>query len=101
MIINVILHPASSQSDSTVAPSTIQQATIKWDEREIESLMDKLQKNWSNPLEGGDLISISSGQLAPTDIRNGLLQAHHTGSTAYKSFREERFETQEKTSISH
>ena len=77
------------------------QSRIRKDERDVVSLMDMLQNNWTNPFTNSQLISLSSGMLAPSDVAQDLLHAKDFGESAYKMFREERLETDPPTKKFH
>ena len=57
-----------------------------------------METEWINPFSGDptELISLSTGTVAPSDIANDLLTAKARGKTAYKNFQDERIELSEK-----
>ena len=74
----------SLQSDNK-GHADLQPSRIKRDESDVESLIDMLENNWINPLsiEPRDLVSISTGVVAPSDICDDLLKARQRGEEAY------------------
>ena len=57
-----------------------------------------METEWINPFSGDptELISLSTGTVAPSDIANDLLTAKARGETAYKNFQDERIELRKK-----
>ena len=72
----------------------LQQPRIAKDETDVESLQDLLESNWINPFTGDheNLVSLSTGKLAPADVEKDLLLAFDTGNQEFKRFQIERLE---------
>jgi hypothetical protein len=70
----------------------LEPSRIRKDEAGVQSLVDMMEDNWTNPLEEGvsDLISISTGTAATPDIAHDLLQANVIGEKAYSDFKQKR-----------
>lgn len=72
----------------------LQYSRIQKDEKDIKSLVDLMENSWINPLspDQTDLVSLSTGTLAPSDITNDLLNARQFGEEAYHNFKTNRLE---------
>ena len=72
----------------------LQAARISKDEHDVQNLVVMLENNWINPFIGErqDLVSFSTGTIAPSEIVNDLLNALKTGEEAYKILRKKRIE---------
>eukprot|EP00058_Branchiostoma_floridae_P017868 XP_002603357.1 hypothetical protein BRAFLDRAFT_80350 [Branchiostoma floridae] len=75
---------------------------IRRDEADVSSLVDLLN-NWINPMspEEPDLVSVSTGSVAPPDIARDISDAHQMGEDAYLSFRKNRLEQDPPTAKFH
>ena len=64
------------------------------DSSDVASLVHLLENNCTNPLskDPSDLMSISTGAVAPSDVSVGLLTAHQKGEETYKDFQEQRLQ---------
>ena len=62
------------------------------------NLLMQTEANWTNPFEVEELelISISTGATAPTDVSADLLSAQRKGDEAYHKFKDDRIEKGEK-----
>ena len=67
---------------------------IKKDEADVRALQELMENTWVNPLSHNEteLVNLSSGILAPSDVASDLLNAHQVGEEAYRSFRKDRLE---------
>ena len=65
------------------------------DEEDVKSLMSLLEGSWINPFKGEqqDLVCLSTGKLATPEVEKDLLQAEALGERAYKTFSEDRLES--------
>ncbi|XP_014665188.1 PREDICTED: uncharacterized protein LOC106807386 [Priapulus caudatus] len=63
---------------------------IKRDERDVCALVEMLEGNWTNLFDVSELISISTGIVAPANVAKDLLEAKDKGVTAYKEFHQDR-----------
>ncbi|KAK5921267.1 hypothetical protein CgunFtcFv8_024984 [Champsocephalus gunnari] len=63
------------------------------------AFVELMENNWINPLshDHTDLVSLSTGIVAPPDVANGLLKAHTMGEAAYQAFKTERLKTEQPT----
>ena len=69
---------------------------LKKDEEDVVKVMDTI-KNWRNPFDPSEeLSSISSGCVASPSVTNDLLKAKEKGSSALKSFVEDRLSRESK-----
>jgi hypothetical protein len=73
----------------------IENTRIAKDKADIKSLLALLESNWINPFssDNQDLVSLSTGKVAPQDIENDLLLAKEIGEKAYKDFSKQRLES--------
>ena len=63
---------------------------LKQDEEDVKKVMEVIC-NWANPFEESEeLISISSGYVASSDIKEDLLTARQKGKEAFATFLNER-----------
>ena len=64
----------------------------------MKSHNDILEANWTNPFKADELelISISTGATAPTDVSADFLSAQRKGEEAYQKFQDHRIEKGEK-----
>jgi hypothetical protein len=80
------------------AHADLEPARIKRDEKGVQSLTDTLENNWINPFAAqNDLACLSTGSVAPEDIREDLLSAKGKGEDAYTTFRKTRLEAEQPT----
>ena len=58
----------------------------------VQGLVDLMETEWINPFSGDptELISLSTGTVAPSDLAIDLLTANARGERAYKKFQDER-----------
>ncbi|KAI8521965.1 hypothetical protein Bbelb_017190 [Branchiostoma belcheri] len=72
----------------------LQGTRIRRDEADVKSLVDLMENNWINPMspEEPDLVSLSTGNVAPPEIVKDISEAHQMGEDAYLSFRTNRLE---------
>jgi hypothetical protein len=63
----------------------LQNPRIKRDESDVTSIAEMLENTWTNPFCGDptDLVSISTGLVAPLEVATDLLKAHEKGEAAY------------------
>ena len=62
---------------------------IRKDEAGIKSLIDVMENNWMNPLspDESDLVSLSTGTVAPPAVVKDLLRALEVGEESYQTHR--------------
>ena len=67
---------------------------IHTDEKAVQSLVDLMENNWTNPFGStiSELVSLSTGATAPTDVAKDLLTAQEKGEKAYQEFQANRLE---------
>lgn len=72
----------------------LQMPRITRDEANVQSIVTLLEDDWTNPFDSNEseLVSISTGALAPPDIAKDLLDAHKIGTEAYETFKKDRLE---------
>ena len=82
-------------SASTAQHNDLQQSRISRDESDLKSLIALIEESWINPFQGdaSELICLSTGKLATSDIENDLLEAQAIGENAFKKFSKERIES--------
>ena len=64
----------------------------------MQSLVDLMETEWINPFNADptELISLSTGNVAPSDVAVDLLTANAQGEIAYTNFQNERIGLREK-----
>ena len=78
-----------------VAHADLELSRIKRDEHDVQVLVDMLENIWINPFIGqSDIVSLSTGSVAPMDIQHDLIDAKKKGDTAYQSFVHDRLEVE-------
>ncbi|KAG1673900.1 Kinesin-like protein KIF12 [Nymphon striatum] len=67
---------------------------IAKDELDVKNLTDMIESSWINPFSNDydDLVSISTGRVAPKEVVQDLCSAYKIGQNAYRVFREERLQ---------
>ena len=87
--------PGLSHAD--LEPSRIQK-----DEKDIQSLVDIMENSWRNPFDGPeDLMSLSTGKVATTEVQKDLLNAREQGELAFTKFKQERMQAGEASTKFH
>ncbi|KAK3748348.1 hypothetical protein QZH41_000090 [Actinostola sp. cb2023] len=73
----------------------LQGTRITRDEEDVKSLVDLLENTWINPFDPDtqELVSISTGKVAPPEVQEHLLLAREKGNTAYQEFSQQRIES--------
>lgn len=86
-----ILHLNNSSS----LHNDLQQSRITRDEADVKSLLSTFEI-WISPYqsEQQDLVCLSTGKVATPEIEHDLLKAKDIGEQAYRSFREQRLESE-------
>ena len=81
-----------------VSHHDLKSSRITKDELAVQSLVDLMETEWINPFSGDEteLISLSTGTVAPSDVAIDLVTAKACGETAYKNFQDERIELRKK-----
>ena len=81
-----------------VSHHDLKSSRITKDELAVQSLVDLMETEWINPFSGDptELISLSTGTVAPSDVAIDLLTAKACGETAYKNFQDARIELRKK-----
>lgn len=76
----------------------LESSRIHKDEKAVQSLIDLMENEWVNPFSGDptELISISTGTAAPSNVANDLLTAKDIGEAAYKQFQDDRIKSRKK-----
>ena len=64
------------------------------DETDVKNIISLLQDTWLNPFnpELQDLVCLSTGKVASSEVQDDLLRAKDVGEKLYKAFREQRLE---------
>ncbi|KAK3746534.1 hypothetical protein QZH41_007378 [Actinostola sp. cb2023] len=73
----------------------LQGTRITRDEEDVKSLVDLLENTWINPFDPDtqELVSISTGKVAPPEVQEHLLLAREKGNAAYQEFSQQRIES--------
>ena len=72
---------------------------IKKDESDVKAVLDLMENNWINPLicDQTELVSLSTGIAAPTDVARDLLTAHMVKEEVNQNFKKDRLESEPRT----
>lgn len=83
------LREMTGGSSSKLTHPDLQTERQKKDERDVEALTDMMENSWLNPMspEEEDLLSLSTGTVAPPEVSRDLLRAHAVGEAAYQEFK--------------
>ena len=66
----------------------LQNSRILKDNQDVDALIDTFENAWIDPMSGQhDLVCISTGRLASTEVTNDLIQAHAIGEELYQKFK--------------
>lgn len=86
-----MLHLGTSSTQHT----DLQPSRIARDEADVKLLLSMLEGSWINPFQSDqqDLVCLSTGKLATPEIEKDLIQAKTVGEKAYKTFSEDRLES--------
>ena len=79
--------------DSSCAKhNDLHRSRITRDETDIKNIISLLQDTWLNPFNPGfqDLVCLSTGKVASSEVQDDLLRAKDVGKEGYKAFREQR-----------
>ena len=76
------------QNRSKLSHTDLQQSRIRKDEIDLQSVVEIMDNDWLNPFIPGevDLVCISTGVTAPTEVSKHLLEARSIGEDAYQHF---------------
>ena len=82
------------QGKSRLSHADLQGPRIKKDEADVQAFIDLMENSWINPLSPDemDLVSFSTGTMAPPDVTRDLLRAVEVGEEAYQVFKQTRLE---------
>ena len=71
-----------------------QRSRITRDETDVKNIISLLQDTWLNPFNPDlqDLVCLSTGKVASSEVEDDLLRTKEVGEEAYKAFREQRLE---------
>ena len=83
-----------------VSHHDLESSCIRKDELAVQSLVDLMETEWVNQFSGDptELIGLSTGTVAPSDVVPDLLTANARGEVAYKNFQDERIGLRKKPS---
>ena len=72
----------------------LHRSRITRDETNVKNIISLLQDTWLNPFNPDlqDLVCLSTGKVASSEVRDDLLRAKDVSEEGYKAFREQRFE---------
>ena len=75
----------------------LNQPRIERDNTAVKSIKTLLEESWINPMnpENDTLVSIATGRVATTEVKNDLMKAKELGKSNFKSFCEERLQSEE------
>ncbi len=73
----------------------LESSRIRKNENAVQSLVNLIENEWVNPFNGEptELISLSTGVAAPSDIARDRQAANGIGEAAYKQFQEDQIES--------
>lgn len=79
----------TGRSSSKLTHPDLQTKGKKKDEQDVEALTDLMENNWLNPMspDEEDLVSLSTGTVAPPEVSRDVLRAHVVGEAAYQEFK--------------
>ena len=82
-----MLHIDSSSSKH----NDLQRSRITRDKTDVKNIISLLQDTWLNPFNPDlqDLVCLSTGKVASSEVEDDLLRAKEVGEEAYKAFREQ------------
>ena len=82
------------QDSSKLSHPELQGPRIRKYEADVKSPIDLMENNWLNPLspEESDLVSLSTGTVAPPAVVKDLLRALDVGEEAYQTFKQTRLD---------
>ena len=89
--------------NSTFTHTDLHTTRIRKDLTDVQALMAIMEDEWINPMSGDhpDLVSISTGRLAPKNIAEDLQNAHEKSEKAYQDFKKNRIDTNAPTKKFH
>ena len=82
-------------NSSSPKHNDLHRSRITRDETDIKNIISPLQDTWLNPFNPDlqDLVCLSTGKVASSEVQDDLLRAKDVGEELYKAaFREQRFE---------
>ena len=90
----ISLRDMIGQGSSKLPHPDLQGPRIRTDEAYVKSLIDLMENNWLNPLspDESDLVSMSTGTMAPPAVVKDLLGALEVGEEAYQTFKQTRLD---------
>ena len=89
-----------SFAGSKYCHSDLSPSRIKKDEENVKAVIDVFDTTFTNPFDGHDLIGLSSGKLATTEIQHDLLTAKERGEIAMEEFKAGRLSSEGKNNSS-
>lgn len=77
---------------SSVGHADLEPSRISRDERDVQAITEILESQWTNPFSSNpsDITSLSTGNVAPADVAQDLLEANERGRKAYEDFQQDR-----------
>ena len=85
--------PSALGSDKSFSHPDLTAPRMRQDEKDVSALVSMLDKNWTNPFgDHSELISLSTGLVAPDNITEDLLEAKDKGIETFKYFCDERLD---------
>ena len=81
-------------NSSSLKHNDTHRSRIMCDETDVKNMISLLQDTWLNPLNPDlqDLVCLSTGKVASSEVQDDLLRAKDVGGELYKAFREQRLE---------
>ena len=81
-------------SSSSPKHNDLHRSRITRDETDVKNIISLLQDTWLKPFNPDlqDLVCLSTGKMAFSEVQDDLLQAKDVGEEGYKAFREQRLE---------
>ena len=92
-----LLRHYTLQKQDVVNHTDLNQPRIERDNTAVKSIKTLLEESWINPMnpENDTLVSIATGRVATTEVKNDLMKAKELGKSNFKSFCEERLQSEE------
>ena len=90
-------------NNSSPKHNDFHRSKIMRDETDVKNIISLLQDTWLNPFNPDlqDLVCLSTGKVASSEVQDDLLRAKDIGEELYKAFREQRLECDPPEAKSH
>ena len=84
-----------SQREFGFSHQDLQTSRVKRDESDVQSLVLIMERSWLDPFNPpqGELVSLSTATVAPSDVTHDLMDARKIGEKCYQTFKKERLQS--------